>query len=47
MMMKAQIASVGFCPKLLRKMAAIGWSLSINDSRSVPMQKARAMLIAD
>ena len=44
----AQIASVPFWPKLLKKISAIGWpiGLFINASKSVPMQKARAMLIA-
>ena len=41
-----QMASVGFCPKLWKKIWAIGWSLSTSKARSPPMQNAREILIA-
>ena len=44
----AQIARVGFFPKLLKKIAAMGCPMSLfnNASISVPMQKANAILTA-
>ena len=44
----AQIAKVPFCPKLLKNISAIGWPMGLFmiAFRSVPMQNARAMLIA-
>jgi hypothetical protein len=41
-----QTPKVAFRPKLLRNIKAIGWSLSHNASRSVPIQKANTMLMA-
>lgn len=44
----AQTASVPFCPKLLKKMVAMGWPIGLfmRPSISVPMQNARDTLIA-
>lgn len=41
-----QIPSVGCKPKLFEKICAIGWLLFTSDSRSLPIQKASAILIA-
>jgi hypothetical protein len=46
MMTIAQIASVGFKPKLFKKIWAIGWLLFTSGSRLLPIQKASAILIA-
>jgi len=40
------MARVGFCPKLWKKIWAIGWGLSTSEARSLPMQNARETLIA-
>lgn len=45
MTMKAQTAKQPFCPKLLKKICAIGCGLAMMASRSVPMQNASETLM--
>ena len=44
--MIAHSVNVPFCPKLLKKIWAIGWSESLMAAKSVPMQNARDTLMA-